>query len=288
MASPSCLHDEARADDAELRRQRPRDAAHLRDEERRIALLPSRRSAARPRVSVPSEQRVFHGRATPVGPAPPVRRPHVDVKPPRSSSASNSRRSSFSLSATARARAPSPRASSPRRGRPAPPRRRARPRSSGRRRPRASSASAATSCRAAPRARLVVLRGQRVCGSEVSVLAAARVPAAKAQDVREDDRKNQEFAVEVARVGCQRFGGRGRRARALFVAGARGAAVLAAALFSWPAAQRGALFEAGVRARSAGFGCPGAEFRACSHPCGTGAAHSGIVIVYACCLQAAI
>ena len=87
---------------AELGRQRPRDAAHLRDEERRVALAHGP-GAARPpaRVRAEREQRVFHGRAAPVGLAPLVRRPHVDVEPPRNN-ASNSRRNSFSLSATAR------------------------------------------------------------------------------------------------------------------------------------------------------------------------------------------
>ena len=63
---------------------------------------------------------------------------------------------------------------------------------------------------------------------------------------------------------------------ALFVAGARGACGARGAVFV-AGGERGALFVAGVRAA---FGCPGAEFRARSHPCGTGAAHSGIVIKY--------
>ena len=66
---------------------------------------------------------------------------------------------------------------------------------------------------------------------------------------------------------------------ALFVAGARGACGARGAVFV-AGGERGALFVAGVRARGFAFGCPGAEFRARSHPCGTGAAHSGMVIKY--------
>ena len=56
--------------------------------------------------------------------------------------------------------------------------------------------------------------------------------------------------------------------------GARGGAVFLAG------GERGALFVTGGRARGAAFGCPGAELRARWQPCGTGAAHSGIVIKY--------
>ena len=66
---------------------------------------------------------------------------------------------------------------------------------------------------------------------------------------------------------------------ALFAAGERGACGARGAVFV-AGGERGALFVPGVRARGAGFGCLGAEFRARSHPCGTGAAHSGMVIKY--------
>ena len=77
---------------------------------------------------------------------------------------------------------------------------------------------------------------------------------------------------------------------ALFAAGERGAcgACGARGAVFVAGGERGALFVPGVRARGAGFGCLGAEFRARSHPCGTGAAHSGIVIKYTLsCLQLA-
>ena len=98
------LHDEApRRELAELGRQRPRDAAHLRDEERRVALCNGPGAArARPRVSVPSESSA----CSTVARLPLALRHSSDgrtstSKPPRNN-ASNSRRNSFSLSATAR------------------------------------------------------------------------------------------------------------------------------------------------------------------------------------------
>ena len=67
---------------------------------------------------------------------------------------------------------------------------------------------------------------------------------------------------------------------ALFVAGARGACGARGAVLVAGGA-RGVLFVSGVRARGAGFGCPlgtsVAEFLAREHPCGIGAAHSGII-----------
>ena len=69
----------------------------------------------------------------------------------------------------------------------------------------------------------------------------------------------------------------------LFAAGERGACGARGAVFV-AGGERGALFVPGVRARCAGFGCPlgtsVAEFLAREHPCGIGAAHSGIIVLF--------